>query len=95
MLAFMFILGRTWCQWNGWPSGKLSERHAVTGKRKFGIYNIEDRVGSVQKKTPQFSCFVLKPDSNSSVFLAGSCEKCYEVKCHGPADRYPGGVVIS
>ena len=63
MLAFMFILGRTWCQRNGWPSGKLSKRHEIMSTRKFGIYNSDDRVSSVQKKTPQFSCFVLRQDS--------------------------------
>lgn len=43
MFAFLFILGRTWSQWDGWPSGKLSARHAVMGTGKFGIYNSEDR----------------------------------------------------
>lgn len=52
MFGFIFILGRTRSQWNGWPSGNLSARHAImnTGKGKFGTYNSENRAVVVKQR---------------------------------------------
>ena len=59
MLAFMFILGRTWCQWNGWPSGKLSERHAVMGKVNLVFITLKIELAVFRKRHHSFRVLFL------------------------------------
>ena len=98
-MLFLFILGKTWSEWDGRPSGKLSARLAVMRRDKFGFISVKIGLAVFRKRRDSFRVLFLGKILNSRI-IHQFCQQivaknhCYEVKCNGPAERYPGGLVI-